>query len=64
MNILTNILSSESKSEVSFSNGENVSAIGLMRYYTLELMSSLLKLPTKLVSANFDVNKARVLHVL
>jgi hypothetical protein len=54
MNVLTDILSDEPKNEVSFSNGENVSSIGLLRYYTLELMSSLLKLPSKLVSEHFD----------
>lgn len=35
-----------------------------MRYYTLELMSSLLALPSKLVSDNFDVNKAKILYLL
>lgn len=35
-----------------------------MRFYTLELISSLLKLPSKLVSANFDVNKGRILYLL
>ena len=35
-----------------------------MRYYTLELMGSLLALPSKLVSDNFDVNKAKILYLL
>lgn len=64
MNVLCDILGREPTNEVAFSNGENVPAVGLMRFHTLELMSSLLKLPSKLVSTNFDVNKARILYLL
>jgi hypothetical protein len=39
-------------------------AVGLMRYYTLELISKLMELPPEFVSKNFDINKGGLLHML
>lgn len=50
--------------EIGFSNGENVAAVGLKRYYTLELVERVMQLPPEFVSKNFDINKGELLQSL
>jgi hypothetical protein len=59
--MLGRILKVEMKAEVPFSNGESVSAVGMLKYNVLRLIAKILKMPERLLIAHFDINKANIL---
>lgn len=64
MNALTNILKLPCDTQIPFPNGENVTVIGMLRYYGLELLHNVLQLEPKLVSAHYDLMQAGILAIL